>query len=164
MADTAPTPQPDEPPAPEPLAPEPEPDAAAADPAPGIVGDPPGAPAGAPRDDGQGGVHALHVADDAPPGPRRGPRHDNLQRMLDVPLTLTVELGSTEMPLAEVLRLDAGAVVTIDRLPGEPIDLLINGRHFARGEVVVINEAFGYRITELVDDPESTLEIGRDEG
>ncbi|MGD9494923.1 MAG: flagellar motor switch protein FliN, partial [Armatimonadota bacterium] len=91
-----------------------------------------------------------------------GPR--NLQRMLDVPLSLTVELGSTEMPLAEVLRLDAGAVITIDRLPGEPIDLLINGRHFARGEVVVINETFGFRITELVDDPEESIEVPLAEG
>jgi len=84
-----------------------------------------------------------------------------LHRMLDVPLTLTVELGSTEMPLAEVLRLDTGAVVTIDRIPGEPIDLLINGRLFARGEVVVINDTFGYRITELVDDADRTIQFAR---
>ena len=84
----------------------------------------------------------------------------NLHRMLDVPLALTVELGSTEMPLSEVLRLEGGSVITIDRMPGEPIDLLINGRVFARGEVVVINDTFGYRITELVDDAESTIQIG----
>ena len=88
----------------------------------------------------------------------------NLHRMLDVPLSLTVELGSTEMPLSEVLRLEGGSVITIDRTPGEPIDLLINGRVFARGEVVVINDTFGYRITELVDDAESTIEIDRDGG
>jgi len=75
----------------------------------------------------------------------------NLRRMLDVPLDMTVELGRTQMPLSDVLRLDVGSVVTIDRLPGEPIDLLINGRVFARGEVVVINETFGFRVTELVD-------------
>jgi flagellar motor switch protein FliN/FliY len=84
--------------------------------------------------------------------------------MLDVPLALTVELGSTEMALSEVLRLEGGSVITIDRMPGEPIDLLINGRVFARGEVVVINDTFGYRITELVDDAESTIEIARDGG
>ena len=88
----------------------------------------------------------------------------NLHRMLDVPLALTVELGSTEMPLSEVLRLEGGSVITIDRMPGEPIDLLINGRVFARGEVVVINDTFGYRITELVDDAENTIQIGRDGG
>ena len=75
----------------------------------------------------------------------------NLHRMLDVPLDMTVELGRTQMPLSEVLRLDTGSVVTIDRLPGEPIDLLINGRVFARGEVVVVNDTFGFRVTELAD-------------
>lgn len=75
----------------------------------------------------------------------------NLNRMLDVPLDMTVELGRTQMPLSEVLRLDTGSVITIDRLPGEPIDLLINGKVFARGEVVVVNDTFGFRITELVD-------------
>ncbi|MFP4248366.1 MAG: flagellar motor switch protein FliN [Armatimonadota bacterium] len=88
----------------------------------------------------------------------------NLHRMLDVPLSLTVELGSTEMPLSEVLRLEGGSVITINRMPGEPIDLLINGRVFARGEVVVINDTFGYRVTELVDGAEGTIEIGRDGG
>lgn len=88
----------------------------------------------------------------------------NLYRMLDVPLSLTVELGATEMPLSEVLNLEAGSVITIDRAPGEPIDLLINGRLFARGEVVVINETFGCRITELVDDAATTIEIARNGG
>lgn len=88
----------------------------------------------------------------------------NLQRMLDVPLSLTVELGSTEMPLSEVLRLEGGSVITLDRMPGEPIDLLINGRVFARGEVVVVNETFGFRITELVQDAEGAIEIGGDGG
>lgn len=78
------------------------------------------------------------------------PSVDNLQRMLDVPLSLTVELGGTDMQLAEVLKLRPGSVVQIDRLPGEPIDLLVNGSLFARGEVVVINDTFGYRITQLV--------------
>lgn len=107
-----------------------------------------GTTSAAPREEG---VHRLdpHAAASAP---RSRQAVANLRRMFDVPLNLTVELGSTEMPLAEVLRLDTGAVVTIDRLPGEPIDLLINGRPFARGEVVVINDTFGYRITELVDD------------
>ncbi len=125
-------------------------------------------------EDGQGeeeGVHPLHT-DARPQGRDRhgvtGGSHDrpdweNLHRMLDVPLNLTVELGSTEMPLAEVLKLDAGAVITIDRLPGEPIDLLINGRPFARGEVVVINDTFGCRITEMVDDADETIQVARED-
>jgi flagellar motor switch protein FliN/FliY len=82
--------------------------------------------------------------------------------MMDVPLSLTVELGSTELPLAEVLRLDSGSVVSLDRLPGEPIDLLINGQLFARGEVVVINDTFGYRITELVNEDDVVPARGAD--
>ena len=84
------------------------------------------------------------------PPAEAGPDVDNLQRMLDVPLSLAVELGGTDMQLAEVLKLRAGSVVEIDRLPGEPIDLLVNGSLFAKGEVVVINDTFGYRITQLV--------------
>ncbi len=150
MPDTAPTPQSDEL-----LAP--EPDDGAADAAPGI-------PDSGAQEDARDGVHNLRATGDAPPAPGRRIGRGNLHRMLDVPLTLTVELGSTEMPLAEVLRLDAGAVVTIDRLPGEPIDLLINGRHFARGEVVVINETFGYRITELVEDADDSIDAAQIEG
>lgn len=107
--------------------------------------------------DPEDGVHHLG----APPAATSpgGLTVANLRRMFDVPLSLTVELGSTEMPLADVLKLDAGAVVTIDRLPGEPIDLLVNGRPFARGEVVVINDTFGYRITELVDDADDLAQI-----
>ena len=79
------------------------------------------------------------------------PSAGNLRRMLDVPLDMAVELGRTNMPLSDVLRLRSGSVVSINRLPGEPIDLLINGRLFARGEVVVVNDTFGFRITEMVE-------------
>lgn len=114
-------------------------------------------------EDSEGIVHRLQP-DSGPDEHTTGDGWRNLHRMMDVPLSLTVELGSTELPLSEVLRLDAGSVITLDRLPGEPIDLLINGRVFARGEVVVINDTFGYRITELVQDDESAMEIGGDEG
>jgi flagellar motor switch protein FliN/FliY len=112
------------------------------------------------------GLHRLHpLAERAatPEGETRGHAPwSNLHRMMDVPLSLTVELGSTELPLAEVLRLDSGSVVSLDRLPGEPIDLLINGQLFARGEVVVINDTFGYRITELVNEDDVVPAMGAD--
>lgn len=85
---------------------------------------------------------------------------DNLQRMLDVPLDMTVELGRTEMQLSEVLNLQPGSVIEINRLPGEPIDLLVNGSLFARGEIVVINDTFGYRIIELVAQAPESRGIG----
>lgn len=124
--------------------------------------DEPGASDSGDGDGADGVVHQLRP--EALRDADAGDDWRNLHRMLDVPLSLTVELGSTEMPLSEVLRLEGGSVITIDRTPGEPIDLLINGRVFARGEVVVINDTFGYRITELVDDAESTIEIDRDGG
>ncbi len=106
------------------------------------------APSASPREEPQlapdPGASAPPTQADAQPSP------DNLQRMLDVPLSLTVELGGTDLQLAEVLKLRPGSVVEIDRLPGEPIDLLVNGSLFAKGEVVVINDTFGYRITQLV--------------
>ena len=75
----------------------------------------------------------------------------NLDLMLDLPLDVTVELGRAEMPLAHVLALDTGAVIQLDRLPGEPLDLLVNGRLVARGEIVVLNDTFAFRITDLIE-------------
>jgi len=73
----------------------------------------------------------------------------NLAAMLDVPLRLTVELGRAELPLAEVLALKPGSVVELDRFPGEPLDLYANGRLVARGEIIVLNDIFGFRVAEI---------------
>jgi|LSQX01.2.fsa_nt_gb flagellar motor switch protein FliN/FliY len=75
----------------------------------------------------------------------------NLEMMLDLPLDATVELGRAELPLAQVLSLQPGSVIQLDRLPGEPLDLLVNGQLVARGEIVVLNDTFAFRITELVE-------------
>jgi flagellar motor switch protein FliN len=75
----------------------------------------------------------------------------NLDLMLDLPLDVTVELGRAELPLAHVLALNTGAVIQLDRLPGEPLDLLVNGRLVARGEIVVLNDTFAFRITDLIE-------------
>jgi len=75
----------------------------------------------------------------------------NLELMLDLPLDVTVELGRAELPLAQVLALRPGAVIQLDRLPGEPLDLLVNGQLVARGEIVVLNDTFAFRITDLMD-------------
>ena len=78
------------------------------------------------------------------------PSGKGLALMMDIPLEVTVELGKATMTLAEVLALGPGSVIELDRLPGEPLELLANGRLMARGEVVVLNETFGLRITEIV--------------
>jgi flagellar motor switch protein FliN len=73
-----------------------------------------------------------------------------LDRLHDVPVELAVEIGRTRMTVGAALALGPGSIVTLDRLAGEPVDLLVNGRPIARGEVVVIDEEFGLRITEVV--------------
>ena len=72
-----------------------------------------------------------------------------LERLHDVPVELAVEIGRTRMTIGETLALGPGSIITLNRLAGEPVDLLVNGKPIARGEVVVIDEEFGLRITEV---------------
>ena len=74
----------------------------------------------------------------------------DLERLRDVPVELAVEIGRTRMTIGETLALGPGSIITLDRLAGEPVDLLVNGKPIARGEVVVIDEEFGLRITDVV--------------
>jgi flagellar motor switch protein FliN len=74
----------------------------------------------------------------------------NLDIVLDVPVKLTVELGSCLMPMREVLQLDTGSVVQLDKVADEPVQLSVNRKLVARGEVVVVENRFGIKITELV--------------
>ena len=75
---------------------------------------------------------------------------DNLDMVLDIGLTATARLGSVEMPLAEVLSLGPGSIIEVGHLVDEPVELLVNGKLIARGDVVVIDEKFGLRITEII--------------
>jgi flagellar motor switch protein FliN len=77
----------------------------------------------------------------------------NLDLVLDVPVTLTAELGGCNLPMGEVLQLNVGSVVQLDKLASEPVDLLVNGKLIARGEVVVLEDRFGIKITELLSSP-----------
>src|SRR3954454_21063298 len=86
----------------------------------------------------------LQPADTADGGPV------DLRRLHDVPVELAVEIGRTRMTIGQTLDLRPGSVVSLNRLAGEPVDLLINGKPIARGEVVVIDEEFGLRITDVV--------------
>jgi flagellar motor switch protein FliN/FliY len=79
-----------------------------------------------------------------------GPASGNLDLILDVELTVTVELGRTRKRIQEVISLAPGSVLELDRLAGEAVDVLVNGKAVARGEVVVIGENFGVRITEII--------------
>ena len=74
----------------------------------------------------------------------------NLNLILDVAVTLALEVGRAKMSVRDLLALAPGAVVELDRLAGEPLDVLVNGVRIARGEVVVVNEKFGIRLTDVV--------------
>ena len=79
-----------------------------------------------------------------------GAASGDLERLTDVLVELAVEVGRTRMTLGETLALGPGSVVSLERLADKPVDLLVNGRPIARGEVVVIDEQFGLRITEVI--------------
>ncbi len=80
----------------------------------------------------------------------------NIDILLDVKLPISIELGRTEMSIRDILELGAGSVVELTKLAGEPVDLLVNNRIIARGEVVVVDENFGLRVTSLIS-PEDRL-------
>jgi flagellar motor switch protein FliN/FliY len=77
----------------------------------------------------------------------------DLRRLSAVPVDLSVEIGRARMSVGETLELREGSVVTLDRMAGEPVDLLVNGTPIARGEVVVIDEQFGLRLTQVLATP-----------
>jgi flagellar motor switch protein FliN/FliY len=80
-----------------------------------------------------------------------------LALVLDVPVELSVEIGRTTMTIRETLAIGPGSIVSLDKMTGEPVDLLVNGRRIARGEVVAVDEEFGLRITEVVS-PQQRLD------
>jgi len=82
---------------------------------------------------------------------------DNLRVLENIDVTLTVEVGSTDIRIRDLLRLNEGSVVELDRLAGDPLDILANGTIIARGEVVMVGERFGIRFSEIVS-PEKRME------
>ncbi|MFL5963106.1 MAG: flagellar motor switch protein FliN [Gaiellaceae bacterium] len=77
----------------------------------------------------------------------------DLSLVLDVPVEVAVEIGRTTMTIRETLAITPGSIVALDRMAGEPVDLLVNGKRIARGEVVAIDEEFGLRVTEVIGTP-----------
>jgi flagellar motor switch protein FliN len=79
----------------------------------------------------------------------------NIEVLMHVPLQVTAELGTSKMSVSEVLKLGTGSIIELERLAGGPVDLLVNDKLIARGEVVAVDENFGVRITELIQRPGS---------
>jgi flagellar motor switch protein FliN/FliY len=74
----------------------------------------------------------------------------NLDLLMDVPVSLTVELGSCRLPMRDVLQLNVGSVVQLDKVADAPVEMHVNGKLFARGEVVVVENRFGIKLTEMI--------------
>jgi flagellar motor switch protein FliN/FliY len=90
-----------------------------------------------------------------------GPHTNDIDMILDIPVQLTVELGRTKIPIKHILQLAQGSVVELDGLAGEPMDVLINGCLIAQGEVVVVNEKFGIRLTDIITPSERIRKLNR---
>ena len=84
----------------------------------------------------------------------------NLDAILDVPVTVSMEIGRTKLNIRNLLQLNQGSVVELDRLAGEPMDVLVNGTLVAQGEVVVVNEKFGLRLTDIISPAERVKRLG----
>ncbi|MGE8482843.1 flagellar motor switch protein FliN [Pseudomonas sp. FP1740] len=121
-------------------------------------------------DAGQADIDALLAADTGTSGSNRLPmeefgsvpkNHDpvtldgpNLDVILDIPVSISMEVGSTDINIRNLLQLNQGSVIELDRLAGEPLDVLVNGTLIAHGEVVVVNEKFGIRLTDVISPSE----------
>lgn len=94
------------------------------------------------------------------PGANGGAGHD-IDMILDIPVQLTVELGRTRIPIKQILQLAQGSVIELEAMAGEPMDVLVNGCLIAQGEVVVVNEKFGIRLTDVITPSERLRRMSR---
>ena len=93
--------------------------------------------------------------------PASGELSHDIDLILDIPVQLTVELGRTRIPIKNILQLAQGSVVELDGLAGEPMDVLVNGCLIAQGEVVVVNEKFGIRLTDIITPSERIRRLSK---
>ena len=111
---------------------------------------PGGARGPAPKSDAAGFRPATFQQAGDGPSLKGTEAHPSLEVILDVPVTLSLEVGRTQMSVGHLLRLSQGSVVELDRNAGEPLDVLVNGALVAHGEIVVVNDKFGIRLTDVV--------------
>jgi flagellar motor switch protein FliN len=109
-------------------------------------------------DDRSGDVQGGPLSGDGTGG--KGAMND-INMVLDIPVQLSVELGRTKVPIKYILQLGQGSVVELDAMAGEPMDVLVNGYLIAQGEVVVVNEKFGIRLTDVVTPSERLKRVSR---
>lgn len=105
-----------------------------------------------PEDDGIRQVELDELKDESKP--LAAGDHPELDVILDIPVRISMEVGATKIPIRNLLQLNQGSVVELDRLAGEPLDVLVNGTLIAHGEVVMVNDKFGIRLTDVVSQSE----------
>lgn len=123
-------------------------------------------------DAGQDDIDAMLAAQESKPAAPRAPMEEfggmpslaavvpaglegpNLDVILDIPVSISMEVGNTDITIRNLLQLNQGSVIELDRLAGEPLDVLVNGTLIAHGEVVVVNEKFGIRLTDVISPSE----------
>lgn len=119
---------------------------------------------------GGGGSEVQYATDQVAPAeftnfgePAGGMNHqgNDINMILDIPVQLTVELGRTRIPIKHILQLAQGSVVELETMAGEPMDVLVNGYLIAQGEVVVVNDKFGIRLTDIVTPSERMRRLSR---
>ncbi len=97
-----------------------------------------------------GGAHSIGGAGGAGANRMSAPPIQSLDFILDIPLKITVELGRSKMAIRDILQLAQGSVIELSKFAGEPLEVLVNDKLIARGEVVVVNEKFGIRLTDII--------------
>jgi len=93
-------------------------------------------------------------------GPASRQMNPDLEMILDIPVRLSMEVGNTRISIRDLLQLGQGSVIELDRLAGEPLDVLVNGTLIAHGEVVVVNDKFGIRMTDVISASERIRKLG----
>lgn len=104
-------------------------------------------------------AEALPLEDFTSPAGVGGPQPD-LEVVLDIPVSMSMEVGKTSISIRNLLQLTQGSVIELDRLAGEPLDVMVNGTLVAHGEVVVVNEKFGIRMTDVISPQERIKRLG----
>lgn len=99
-------------------------------------------------------VNTMDLDEFSQPAAAGGGNNPDIDVILDIPVTISMQVGSTSINIRNLLQLNQGSVIELDRLAGEPLDVLVNGTLIAHGEVVVVNEKFGIRMTDVISPSE----------
>lgn len=115
--------------------------------------------AGAGGDEMEGAGYEAAKFQDLHDEGRGAKMEDNLEAILEIPVSISMEIGRTNISIRNLLQLNQGSVVELDRLAGEPMDVMVNGTLIAHGEVVVVNEKFGIRLTDVISPSERVKKL-----